>query len=387
MFQISKCPELVFGAGARKKIVQVCGGFGQDILLLTGKSSFSKSNIGIEILDNLTNNGFRLEHSTIIDEPSAEVVDDIVTGLGEKTINCVVAIGGGSVVDAGKAVSAMLPVGGSVESYLEGIGTKVHPGSKIPFIAMPTTSGTGSEATKNAVISKIGTNGYKKSLRHTNFIPDIALIDPELTINCPPEITAATGMDAFTQLVESFLSTQSNFFTDALAIDGIKKILRSIERAVGSGNDISARSDMSYAAYLSGITLANAGLGVVHGFAQPLGSLFKIPHGVVCGTLMAIANRVTLEKIGNISEYGTYLSKYKELGSLIADDGSKSDLEWQFVEYLEALSVKLNIPGLADYGVSENSFGDIIARTGIKNHPVQLEDNDLSRILKSRLYA
>lgn len=385
MFQISRCPQLVFGAGSRKKIVQVCSEFGQEILILTGKRSFSKNNIGIEILNNLTSNGFRLEHLTVTSEPSADIVDEIVGSLRDKTIKCVVAIGGGSVLDAGKAVSAMLPVDDPIENYLEGIGTKTHPGLKVPFIAMPTTSGTGSEATKNAVISKIGADGYKKSLRHNNFIPDYALIDPELTINCPPEITAATGMDAFTQLVESYLSTQANFFTDALAIDGIKKILHSIERAVSSGNDISARSDMAYAAYLSGITLANAGLGAVHGFAQPLGSLFPIPHGIVCGTLMAITNRTTLDKIENIPGHGLCLSKYKELGSLIAKEGSKSALEWQFVEYVEELIAKLKIPGLASYGVSKNNFGKIIARTGIKNHPVLLENDDLLRILESRL--
>ncbi len=385
MFQISRFPHLIFGAGARKKIVQVCSEFGQDILFLTGKSLFSKSGFGIEILNNLTSNGFRPVHHTVINEPSAEIVDEIVDSLRDKTVKCVVAIGGGSVLDAGKAVSAMLPVGGSVEGYLEGIGTMVHPGLKVPFIAMPTTSGTGSEATKNAVISKIGADGYKKSLRHTNFIPEYALIDPELMINCPPEVTAATGMDAFTQLVESYLSTRANPFTDALAIDGIKKVLCSIERAVSSGKDISARSDMAYAAYLSGITLANAGLGAVHGFAQPLGSLFPIPHGIVCGTLMASTNRITLDKMGNMPEYGVYLSKYKELGSIITTKGPKNALEWQFVNYVEELTVKLKIPGLAGFGVSANDFGDIIAKTGIKNHPVPLDNDDLLSILESRL--
>ena len=264
------------------------------------------------------------------------------------------------------------------------MGDRQPSGKKIPFVAMPTTAGTGSEATKNAVISKMGEEGFKKSLRHDNYIPDYAIISPELAVNCPASVTAASGMDALTQLIESYLSTKSNPFTDMMALEGIQNVLESIESAVFNGSNLESREQMAYGAYLSGVTLANAGLGVVHGFAQPLGSLFPVPHGVVCGTLMGTANRITLEKAIEADDI-FLLHKFSRLGRFISNEKDSHDLAIRFIEYIEELVDKLSIPKIGQYGIRKADFSLIIKHTSLKNHPVQLDESDLERILKERL--
>ncbi|MCG8701232.1 MAG: iron-containing alcohol dehydrogenase, partial [Bacteroidales bacterium] len=260
-FKFIHTPDVVFGCGAVKKLAQYCLSFGENILLVHGRS-FESRKQGETILNELHKNTNRLYKYCIETEPSPVNVDGAVELYSNQSVDVVVAIGGGSVIDAGKAISAMLATRGSVKDYLEGVGTKVPNGEKIPFIAVPTTAGTGSETTKNAVITQLGENGFKKSLRHDNYVPNLAIVDPELTVSCSPDITAASGMDALSQLLESYLSTTASPMTDALALQGILMILQSIEQAYEDGNNLEARSNLSYAAMLSGITLANAGLGV-----------------------------------------------------------------------------------------------------------------------------
>lgn len=289
-------------------------------------------------------------------------------------------------MDTGKAISAMIPVKGHIVDYLEGVGTKEHPGNKIPFIAVPTTSGTGSEATKNAVISRIGKDGFKKSLRHDNFVPDIALVDPELTLSCPAGLTAASGMDCFTQLTEAYLSVKSNEYTDALALEGLKAVKSSLLRSFTGGSDIEARTGMSFAALTSGICLANAGLGAVHGFASSVGGMFNVPHGIICGTLMAAANEVTVRKLRNTAGYKNALRKYAKLGEIYVDDKLTDDDNYidGFISYLNEITKRLNLPGLKSSGVEEAALGKICASTEVKNNPVKLDENDLMEILSKR---
>ncbi len=384
MFQVAKIPHLVFGAKAWEKLAPIASNYGKHIVLVTGKSSFAQSAYSSKILNSLVTSGFGIDQVNIGNEPEVDDIDSIVEQFRENIPDIVVSIGGGSVIDAGKAIAAMLKEEGSIKDYLEGVGDRLPSGNKVPFIAMPTTAGTGSEATKNAVISRMGVRGFKKSLRHDNYVPDHAIISPELAINCPPSVTAASGMDALTQLVESYISTKSNSFTDALAIDGIQKVIEGLELAVFDGSNLEGREKMSYAAYLSGIALANAGLGVVHGFAQPLGSLFPVPHGVVCGTLMGLTNRITLEKAIE-SENNTVVKKMATLGKLISNEEDTEDLAIRFVEYIEEFTDRLNIPNLGQYGITESDFELIIEQTGLKNHPVQLGYGDLEKILKERV--
>jgi alcohol dehydrogenase class IV len=221
-FNFARIPEIHFGPGKIDSLPDLVLRYGSTVILLTGASSFRKSDKFDYLVKSFKNKSIQFFLNEINREPTPEDINSICREYSDTPVDVVVAIGGGSVLDAGKAISAMLGKTDPVEIYLEGVGTKGHDGSKIPFIAVPTTAGTGSEATKNAVLTRLGENGFKKSMRHNNFVPDIALVDPELSLNCPSAVTAACGMDAFTQLLESYVSTNSSPLTDALAYSGIK---------------------------------------------------------------------------------------------------------------------------------------------------------------------
>lgn len=387
-FDIAGLPKIFFGNGRISSLPQYINLYGRSIILVTDKGSFLRQGRSEYIFDLLEKNQIRYDHYMIEREPSPEIIDKAVSGFRGKGHSAVVAIGGGSVMDAGKAISAMIQVEGSVKDYLEGVGTREHSGVKIPFIAVPTTSGTGSEATKNAVISSVGKDGFKKSLRHDNFVPDIAVVDPGLTISCPAALTAASGMDCFTQLTEAYLSVKSNEVTDALALKAIEVLAASLREAWKDGNDINARSGMSFAALMSGICLANAGLGTVHGFASSLGALYDIPHGVVCGTLMAPANDITLRELKKQQPDHPAIRKYSVLGKIFADDDrSKSDDYYAglFIDVLYEFTDYLELPGLGGYGVRAEDAETIVSLTENKNNPVKLLSCHMKEILLSRI--
>jgi alcohol dehydrogenase class IV len=386
-FQFSRLPLIYFGTGKISLLSGLIKRYGARIILVTDQNSFLRSP-GFEMLrDSLSNAGISYLPVTVATEPSPDLIDNHVIRFRGEPIDAVVAIGGGSVIDTGKALSAMLYNEFSVREFLEGVGNREHPGIRLPFIAVPTTAGTGSEATKNAVISEVGSDGYKKSLRHENFVPDIAIVDPDLTVSCPPHITAAGGMDCFTQLIEAFLSVKSNEYTDALAIEGLKAVSSSLLDCFLNGENTDARSGMSFAALTSGICLANAGLGAVHGFASSAGGLFNIPHGVLCGTLMASANAINVRELKKTGSNPTALVKYASLGRLFINDGDKPDGYYidGFIHYLEKLTDDLKLPGLSKYGIRKEDLGKICEMTEIKNNPVKLGKEDLQEILYERL--
>lgn len=379
-------PEIIFGQGKIKELASIISRYGNDIVLVTGSQSFISSAYGKNLIDRLQSENILYRMVKVSTEPSPDIVDKAVAELTGNRPCAVVAIGGGSALDAGKAISAMLPLKESVLDYLEDVGTKEHPGTKIPFIAVPTTSGTGTEATKNAVLSRTGINGFKKSLRHENILPDIALIDPELTINCSRSITAASGMDCFTQLTEAYLSTKSNPMTDAITFEGIKAVRDSLVRSYNNGDDIEARSGMSLAALASGIGLANAGLGTVHGIAGAIGGIYEIPHGLLCGTLMSACNELTVKKLRRSGANPAALKKYTALGRLFSDENSGSDDYYidTFLTRLIEFTELLKLPGLKSAGVEESAFSSIVAASSSKNNPVKFDDQDLYEVLSMR---
>jgi alcohol dehydrogenase class IV len=386
-FQFSRLPRILFRNGMISELASIARKYGNKILLVTGKNSFLNSVQSEQLFHSLKKNGIGYEIFSVSGEPSPDLIDQAVKRFDSEAINLVVGIGGGSVMDSGKAVSAMMYRSESVAEFLEGVGNKEHPGTKLPYIAIPTTSGTGSEATKNAVISQIGKDGFKRSLRNDNFVPDIALIDPELTLNCPAEITAASGMDCFTQLAEAYLSDKSNQYTDALALEGLKAIKTSLARSFKDGKNIEARSNMSFAALTSGICLANAGLGVVHGFASSLGGMYNIPHGLICGTLMAVSNEVNIRELRYQGNNDVALKKYALLGKLFSNKSRQTDEYYQdsFISYLHNLTQELQLKGLQEAGFEEKNIGIVCSGTELKNNPVKLADENLQEILYRRL--
>jgi len=389
-FNFAKIPKILFGAGTFNEVPDILRQLGRTVLIVTGASSHKEGGRWEKLTSALEKASVRHFHFIVKGEPSPELVDGAVAEFKGDGIDAVLSWGGGSVVDAGKAISAMLPQDGSVFDYLEGVGTdKAHNGVKVPFIAVPTTSGTGSEATKNAVLSRIGPGGFKKSLRHDNLVPDIAVLDPELVLSCPPGVTAACGMDAFTQLLESYVSTGASPMTDALAFSGLERVKSGLVRVCADGaGDLGARQDMAYAALISGITLANAGLGLVHGLASPIGGAFEIPHGVVCGALMGLATEATIGKLKALhGPDHPALRKFSRVGAMLrgvegADVPAGCEM---LVETIREWTRTLKIPRLGEYGITESDLDGIVSGAGNKNNPVPLEPEEIRAVLQQSL--
>jgi alcohol dehydrogenase class IV len=386
-FQFYRTPQIIFGLDKSNNLGQLALKFGKTALIIHGKYSLGTDNKWDKIEKSLNDSGISILRAEISGEPSPQQIDSIVEENRSKKIDVVIGIGGGSVIDAGKAVSAMLPVNGSVEEYLEVAGDKTHPGTKIPYIATPTTSGTGSEASANAVISSIGKSGFKRSLRHTNFVPDIALVDPRLTMGCPKNITSACGMDALTQLLESYVSIKASPFTDALVENAFPHIRNSLIKLVTEPNDdIHARSSLAYSALISGITLANSGLGVVHGIASSLGAFFTIPHGVVCGTLLATATEITIQKLKQTDTSSPSLKKYADAGKFLSENSDNiSQYCTDLIQLLYHWTDLLEIPRLSEFGIKKPDLRKIADKSGNKNNPVKLSKDEIEELLEKRL--
>jgi alcohol dehydrogenase class IV len=383
-FTLAPSPTLHFGVGKVAILPDVIRQFGTKVLIVTGAKSFATARYYSRLLSELKNKAIAFEVCNVNAEPTPSIVDNAVHMATAFRPDVVVGIGGGSALDAGKAIAAMLPLNEPVKIYLEGVGTKNHPGVKIPFVAVPTTAGTGSEAARNAVLSEVGEGGYKRSLRHNNFVPNVAIVDPELTLTCPASVTAASGMDAFTQLLESYLSIGGNTITDALAWQGLQHVVM-LPQAYKDLSDIEARVAVSMAAYLSGVTLTNAGLGTVHGFAASIGGYYDIPHGIICSTLMFESNKVTVRKLRVSGSNPQALFKYTKVGKLVCNDHGKSDDYYidYFLNMIQDWTIRMNIPGLAKFGVSSAAINKIVAITENKNNPVALSTEELTEILES----
>lgn len=319
-------------------------------------------------------------------------MDDAVRTFRGSGIDVVIGVGGGSVLDAAKAIAGLLPHGNSVMDHLEGVGPGLpYTGPATPFIAVPTTAGTGSEATKNAVLGVRGVGGFKKSFRHELLVPRYAVVDPLLLAACPPALIAANGMDALTQLLESYVSSRANPFTDALALSGLQAVRDGLLEWYDQGSSAAeGRSRMAYAALLSGITLAQVGLGSVHGLAAPLGAMFPIPHGVACGTLVAAATETNILALSARSPESQALEKYAHAGRLLSGARGAARVEaWQLlVQTLAGWTERLELSRLGAYGVRATDLGAVVANcrgSSMKTNPVVLADDEVLALLRQRL--
>jgi alcohol dehydrogenase class IV len=297
----------------------------------------------------------------------------------------VIAIGGGSVIDAAKAIAALAPNSGEPLDYIEVVGRGLSfQNDPVSVIAAPTTAGTGSEVTRNAVIG-VPESGVKASLRNPKMLPRVAVVDPELTLELPPPITASTGLDALTQLIEPFVSCRANALTDLYCREGLQRVAHSLRRAYDDGSDIEARIDMAYASLLGGLALANAGLGVVHGFAAPIGGMFHAPHGAVCAALLRHGMRANVEALRERAPDHPSLKRYAEVASILAGSAHPED----GIKWVAALCATLRIPTLRRYGVRETQLADLAAKaeaaSSMKSNPIVLTTKELTATLEAAL--
>ncbi|WP_438465417.1 iron-containing alcohol dehydrogenase [Marinomonas sp. PE14-40] len=401
-FEFTQWPKIHYGSGVTQNLKTRLDDL-ETVLWVTGGKKGTYSAYFKRFLE-LTD--IQIPSDNIVQigaEPSPSDIDEISRKFQNENhqtkITKVIAIGGGSVLDAGKALAAMLMTEHSLLDYLEGVGKGLPlPDHILPFIAIPTTSGTGSEMTSNAVFSQVGNKGFKKSIRHDKLIPTEIWLDARLTMSCPPLQTACCGLDAFTQLLESYLSTKSSLITDTLAEKGLELIIRNlIPACTNKADDPDVRGELAIAAMLSGSCLANAGLGIVHGIAGPMGGLYEIPHGVACAGLIAEANQTTLDaliknddssqdathaihkmaKIGRMCTQNTSL----EDSSLPANKLSDMDYCQILVDTLFAWQKELNIPKFYQYGLRTDALDDLVRSSSNRNNPAVLSKAEIKALI------
>ena len=385
-FEFGTAARIVFGAGRLRELGPIAAGFGKRALVVTGKGNRAIRRAE-QIWSCLREGGVESVMFPISGEPTLEVVRAGTQRARDENCELVISLGGGSAIDAGKAIAALLANGGDPLDYVEVIG-RGQPVTKlsVPFIAIPTTAGAGAEVTFNAVLGA-PEHKVKVSIRSRLMLARVALVDPELTHDLPPELTASTGLDALTQLIEPFVSGRANPLTDMICREGIRRVARSLRHACECGDDIAAREDLALASLLGGMALANAGLGAVHGFAAPLGGMFPAPHGAVCARLLPFVIETNVVALRQRSPTSNALPRYELIACLLTgtDQAKVEDgLAW-----LRDLSKALKIRPLGDYGVKSEHLTLLIAKaaeaSSMKGNTIALTEKEMRGILERAL--
>ncbi len=382
-FEFATASRVIFGPGTFKQAGAIAKELGRCALVVTGKSVGRAQRLS----EQLTAAGVAWEFFQITGEPTTHAVRDGVTRARAAGCNCVVAFGGGSAIDAAKAIAGLLTNGGELSDYLEviGRGTPLTK-SAAPLLAIPTTAGTGAEVTRNAVLAS-PEHRVKASLRSPYLLPRVALVDPELTLNLPPDLTASTGMDALTQLIEPYVCPRANPMTDGVCVGGMRRAARSLRRAFEHGDDTSAREDMALASLFGGMALANAGLGAVHGFAAPIGGMFPAPHGAVCAALLPGVMEANVRTLRERAPGCDALRRYDEVARLLtgrpqatADDGAA---------WTRELCRALHIAPLRTWGLTQADVFGVVQKatqaSSMKANPVTLSVDELNAVLAAAL--
>ena len=382
-FEFASAGRIVFGPGVIAELPALAAAWGKRALVVTGKDKIRHAGI----IADLEARGFACALFGVSGEPTVDLVREGAALLRERACTVVIAIGGGSAIDAGKAIAAIAANPGDVLDYLEVVGQgKPLPNAPVPFIAVPTTAGTGSEVTRNAVLGS-PEHGVKASLRSASMLPRVALVDPELTFALPRGVTASTGLDALTQLIEPYVSNRANPFTDSICLDGLRMAARSLGRVYADGRDAEARTRMSYASVLGGLALANAGLGVVHGFAAPIGGMFDAPHGAICAAILPYGMRANIQALRARAPESAALVRYAEIARLVTEDADATADDG--VKWVAGLVRQLEIPPLGSYGIGVQDLKAIVAKasraSSMKANPIVLTDAELTETMESAL--
>ena len=381
-FQFATSTRIIFENDSFKKVPGLVAGLGNKVFIVTGKNKV----LANQLSEWLNQINISSEIFSVHSEPTTADIENGTDLARQNSSKVIVGIGGGSVIDAGKAIAALVANKGELTDYLEIIGKgKKLEEAPLPYLAIPTTAGTGAEVTKNAVIKSIDHN-VKVSLRSDLMFPAIAVIDPVLTLTMPPEITAYTGVDALTHLLETFVSCQANIFVDILCREGMQRIASSIELAFFEGNNLEARENMSMASMLGGMALASVKLGAVHGFAGPMGGMFPIPHGAVCACLLPAVMEINIKAIKE-KKLETQLLKFDEVARILTQNNFAKAEEGTI--WVKEIVKKLKIPRLSYFQLSTNSFPELIEKaknsSSMKGNPVVLNDDQLAEILNLSL--
>lgn len=382
-FEFATATRIIFGAGTLKEVGPLAAEMGRRAFVVTGKAAERAASL----LADLEAHRVEAVPFTVPGEPTTDLVREGTRRAREAGCDLVIGFGGGSPLDTGKTIAVLLTNTGDLLDYLEVIG-KGQPLTRppVPYIAIPTTAGTGSEVTRNAVIAS-PEHGVKVSLRSLMMLPRLALVDPELTYSVPPDVTASTGLDALTQVIEPFTCNAPNPLTDALCREGMRRAARSLRRAYERGDDVAAREDMAVVSLFGGLALANARLGAVHGFAGPLGGSFNAPHGAICGRLLPHVMAINIQALQERLPESDALRRYDEVAQILI--GSPRATARDGVAWVQALCEALHIPPLSTYGITPADFPSLVEKTAasnaIKGNALPLTAEELTEILARAL--